>query len=367
MSDSPGPWDIIDNSYAKKKIQDEQLRHDPGSDMASEDSPKAQKASKSKGKDPSKKSSKKRRHEEQQAAEQQAPIDLSPSKRQRTDDESGIISSSRSAADAQPEDKTAGGLYTPSDAELEQQSPFFQQTTSFYLPLAPVAHRFPLQGLCAEHISPLLLTYYPPLKGVLLSYSNPRLSSSPHNVPSASSASRAPAGEPLAMAKSIDEYAASFVWLTADFTVLRPVPGACIQGHVSLQNESYLGLVCWNFFNAGIDRKRLPKDWQWVGDSTSTTAARREGSSADWMRRGKPTADSEQGGYFVDGQGNKVTGMLSFRVKDYESAPSTDKERGFLSIEGTLLNDDDDKKVDAEERAKAKGKAKGRRIPSSQR
>lgn len=79
------------------------------------------------------------------------------------------------------------------------------------------------------------------------------------------------------------------------------------------------------------------------------------------MRGDKSRAGNSEG-YFVDGQGNKVEGMLRFRVKDYESAPSTDRERGFLSIEGSLLNDDEDKKVDAEDKAKAKSKGKGRRL-----
>lgn len=320
--------------------------------MAPAETPKKQKSQKSK--DSTKKSSKKRTHEEQEAT---SIVETSPSsKRQRTEE---AVAAPTNAVAAQAGESEGNGQYTPSDADLEQQSPFVQQTTSFYLPLSPVAHRFPLQGLCAEHLSPLLLTYYPPLKGVILSYSNPRLSSTPHNVPAISSTDDSPDAAPLAMAKSIDEYAVSFVWLTADFTVLRPAPGACIEGHVSLQNESYLGLVCWNFFNAGIDRRRLPKDWQWVGESGASS--RKGGASSDWMRGGKAGAESSEG-YFVDGQGKKIEGMLRFKVKDYESAPSTDRERGFLSIEGTLLNQDEDKKVDAEDRAKAKGKGKGRRL-----
>lgn len=78
------------------------------------------------------------------------------------------------------------------------------------------------------------------------------------------------------------------------------------------------------------------------------------------MRGGK--ARNESDGYFVDTQGQRVEGTLRFRVKDYESAPSTDRERGFLSIEGSLLTDAEDMKVDAEEKAKAKGKGKGRRL-----
>lgn len=58
------------------------------------------------------------------------------------------------------------------------ESPFRLRTASLYLAVSPIALIKPLEGLCAEHLSPLLLTYYPPLGGVILAYSNPRLSES---------------------------------------------------------------------------------------------------------------------------------------------------------------------------------------------
>ena len=48
-------------------------------------------------------------------------------------------------------------------------------------------------------------------------------------------------------------------------------------------------------------------------------------------------------GYFVDGEGNKIEGTVKFRVKDIES--SHDRERGFLSIEGTMLGEAAEKEV----------------------
>ncbi|KAL1302658.1 hypothetical protein AAFC00_003025 [Neodothiora populina] len=357
-----------------------------------ETTPKAAtKSSKSKDSSSSKKSSKKRSREEQQllkkedvvveAQEQeeaQQAIPSSPSKRQRLDNDNDVDMD----VDPTPSAPVESGAYMPTDEDIEKKSPFLQQTTSLYLALSPVAHRFPLQGLCAEHLSPLLLTYYPPLNGVLLSYSNPRLTCTPHDPAIfSSSAAAAPAkkssskkatpsaDEPatLPMAKSIAEYAPSYIWLTADFVLLRPTKGSCIEGHISLQNESYLGLVCYNFFNAGIPRARLPRDWTWVSLSSSSAAAASKkdntisGASADWMRgKSKHSAEDEQDGHFVDAEGNEIKGSLRFRVKDFESAPSTERERGFLSIEGTLLDDVEDAKVDAEEKVKARGKGKGR-------
>ncbi|PBP25479.1 RNA polymerase Rpb7-like domain-containing protein [Diplocarpon rosae] len=105
-------------------------------------------------------------------------------------------------------------------------SPFHLQTSSLYLPLAPVSQKFPLEGICAEHLSPLLLTYYPPFKG----------------------------------------------------------------------NEGHLGLVCWNLFNASIERKRLPSNWEW-----RDVADAREGHEGD----GETYAE-EGAGYYVDGEATSL-------------------------------------------------------------
>ncbi|KAG9735711.1 hypothetical protein KCU73_g10440, partial [Aureobasidium melanogenum] len=60
-------------------------------------------------------------------------------------------------------------IASPAADDATSTSPFVKQTSSFYLPLSPIYHAFPVDGLCAEHISPLLLTYHPPLRGVILS------------------------------------------------------------------------------------------------------------------------------------------------------------------------------------------------------
>ncbi len=85
------------------------------------------------------------------------------------------------------------------DFENARRSPFHIQTSSIYLPLAPISQRQPLEGMCAEHLSPLILTYYPPLGGVILSYSNVRISEQPFDDD----------GDHILL-QCIDEYAAFF-------------------------------------------------------------------------------------------------------------------------------------------------------------
>lgn len=125
---------------------------------------------------------------------------------------------------------------------------------------------------------------------------------------------------------------------------------------MNLQNEGHLGVVCWNLFNASIERKRLPRDWVWRDVSELENRDGEEGRNEGYAEDGQ--------GCWVDGRGKKVEGMIKFRVKEIES--SHDRERGFLSIEGTMLDDDDEQELTQAEREgrsgeKAKDKA-GRRL-----
>ena len=43
-------------------------------------------------------------------------------------------------------------------------------------------------------------------------------------------------------------------------------------------------------------------------------------------------------GHFVDGIGKKVEGLLEFRVKGVETSKNSDRDNGFLGIEGTMLD-----------------------------
>ena len=225
-------------------------------------------------------------------------------------------------------------------------SSFHQQTSSLYLPLSPISQAQPLQGLCAEHLSPLILTYYPPFHGIILSYSNARLSSSPTATPQTEDV----------LARSIDEYAANFIWVTADFLLFKPETGNVLEGWINLQNEGNVGLVCLNFFNASIERNRLPKEWNWV---TGGARAPQKSNKGDLDAGGLGTQSKQEEprsnglsdieGYFEDGSGNPVGGLIRFRVKDIETPRSASRENGFLSIEGTMLNEELEKQLQEQE------------------
>ncbi|EOD48048.1 putative dna-dependent rna polymerase i subunit a43 protein [Neofusicoccum parvum UCRNP2] len=275
-----------------------------------------QKAHKHKKDKSDKKKSKKRQREDEQPLPAAVP---SSTKKLRTADTTST-----------PQKKSAAVTVDDSNA-----SPFYLRTASLYLPLAAIGQAYALEAICAEHLSPLLLTYYPPLKGVVLSYHNPRLSEGPGGVSS---------GDRV-LARSVNEFAASFVWATADFVLLRPRKGMWVDGNVNLQTESHLGLVCWNLFSASIDRRRLPDDWTWVEAGDAAAAETEDDAELEDAAVAATTAQ----GHFVDAQGKRVGGVISFRIRDFETSPRTQSDRGFITIEGSLLPEDKEKELDEQE------------------
>jgi DNA-directed RNA polymerase I subunit RPA43 len=254
-------------------------------------------------------------------------------KKRKRDKEDGHKSKSKKLKS----DKTASQI-SPVQEDQAKPSPFHIQTSSLHLPLAPISQAAPLEGLCAEHISPLILRYFPPFGGVILCYKNPRLSSEAFGDDG-----------PATLLQCVDEGAATWGWVTAEFLLFKPDRGAWLEGYVNLQNAGHIGVVCWNLFNANIKQNSLPESWKWVGIEDQSEEA------------GERYAEDGQG-YYVDGDGKKVEGMVQFRVREIES--SHDRETGFLSIEGTMLDDEAEKRLLRREREKPKSSREtaGRRL-----
>ncbi|MCJ1409022.1 hypothetical protein MMC19_003099 [Ptychographa xylographoides] len=290
--------------------------------------------------------------------------DAKSKRKRQTREDSQLIEHSPNKKFRTSRSHNASGTVVVLDSDLEsvEYSSFHLQTYSLYLPLSPICQLYPLEGLCAEHLSPLILNYYPPFQGVILSYSDVRLSEEPESNLTEGNHIRV-------LAKSIDEYAVSFVWVTATFLLFKPQKQRWIEGWINLQSESHLGLVCWNLFNASIERKRLPQDWKWVpGESNSTSMAKLKLSQGDLPMEGNLNGDtseqitnSSQGGegYFEDSSGAKLEGSIRFRVKDVETSSSIDKEKSFLSIEGTLLNLEEEVVLIDDEKTLSQDRPKG--------
>ncbi|EGS19709.1 DNA-dependent RNA polymerase I subunit a43-like protein [Thermochaetoides thermophila DSM 1495] len=267
----------------------------------------------------------------------------------------------------------------PSDSDF----PFYTQTISLYVPFFPAGFDKPLTNIAAQHLDPLLNHYSPILRGVLLSYSNLNLSDRPVRA----STIHPPTDQTPALLHSINEYAVGFGWLTFDAHLFVPARGKWMEGVVQLQNEGHIGVVCWNKFNASIEAKRLPKGWRWV-DLAKGNANPKPEPPAEEQPQDSSKSDSSDAldgeelqvieqmhttGYWVTAQGKRVSGKLRFRIKNFDVGLAGDY--GYLSIEGTCLDDAEEQALAAQEREmerqrRAKQQARGgllrpmsRRVP----
>jgi DNA-directed RNA polymerase I subunit RPA43 len=287
-------------------------------------------------------------------------------------------------------------------------SPFRLVTSTLYLPLSPISisPTHAQASLVTEHLAPLLLTYYPPFKGIVLAYSNASISSTPPapgQVNTGDDSSDIP--KPLTLALTANEYGVLYLYLTATFLVFSPQKGQILEGWVNVQSEGFLGAIAYNLFSVGIERKRVPKSWKWTppgaddddtaSDSGSSKSRKKGYVSAtsgdeddsgnnkndklefnpekelftplpkavtrkpiptdNTLENGQDDEDDEDDpnatGYFQSVSGHRVRGTIRFRVRDVDVIPGADPDRGFLSIEGTMLTPEEEARLDEQERS----------------
>jgi DNA-directed RNA polymerase I subunit RPA43 len=91
----------------------------------------------------------------------------------------------------------------------------------------------------------------------------------------------------------------------------------------------------------------LPADWSWYSKETGK------------VKKGWDGRLSDEGGWWVNGEGEKVEGGLDVRIRDFDGRmDGKGKGKGFLRIEGSLLSEE-------EEKAKARKSAKGKQKTTS--
>lgn len=260
------------------------------------------------------------------------------SKKRKHDQIEGPPSDEASLKRQKPSENASQESQHP-DETAPSSSPFYAQAASLYVPIPPIALQYASRGLCSELLSALILKYYPPLRGVVVAYSSFQISEDPD----------VPNEEGSALAQSVDEYAVSFIWVTAEFLVFRPRKGDRIAGWVSLQNEGHVGLICWNLFNARIARKHLSTSWVWIAPTArqlkwkaqlKSNGASNNANSQQSLTNSTQSRDGslEYQGHYEDEDGTRISGTLDFTVDDVEASSSTDRERGYLVLEGKIVH-----------------------------
>jgi DNA-directed RNA polymerase I subunit RPA43 len=304
---------------------------------------------------------------------------------------------------------TVSTLQPTPPSESIENSPFYTTRVSLYVPCPAISLNTTLPSLISTHLTPLLLTYYAPLNGILLSITDASISSAAANSP----------GQPLLLpplpplpnqpqlALCADEAGVSFTWLTVTATTFNPAPNSTLSGYINVASEGFIGLILYNYFQVGIPKTRIPRGWKWTApggpaDSGSGTSSSKKQSKKGRIRDAESEESSQQNGsttaipdsqtdathhdtdanhdadstatilqntgYWTRTDGSIVSDSspLSFRVVDCEIVPSSTRgnaDKSALQIEGTLLDEEEENRIVEEERAKferAQDKAHGR-------
>lgn len=234
-----------------------------------------------------------------------------------------------------------------------KEYPFFSQTFSQRIPVWPAAFDEPITKISREYLDPMLNRYSPKFRGVLLAYKNVNLSEAPRRA----DPEDPPTDETPVVLESVECYAPPFAWLTADLHLFVPSRGAWMEGVINLQSEGHIGVVCFDKFNASISRRSLPRGWAWVDQPEEEVVVEEEpAAEEDPFVEGEGGKKAEEAvpqlrssGYWLDHNGDKVTGKIYFRIKNFSSGSTGDYT--YLSLQGTMLDDEAERESVAEEKA----------------
>ncbi|KAJ9616540.1 hypothetical protein H2200_000259 [Cladophialophora chaetospira] len=262
--------------------------------------------------------------------------------------------------------------------DSEAQSSFYSTRLSLYVSIPAISLENGTSSLLATHLAPLLLTYFPPAQGIVLGFSDPVVSAKPNvgmNLPLLPPQDGDIETQADIFAETADEFGVCWTWLKATFLVFRPQRGDELHGWTNVTSEGFVGLVSYNYFQAAVGQTRIPGDWKWNGP-TREQAQRNRKKGRKGRLRDEDGGDSIQengtqetettlvetsssqiplghdGGYFVDGDGAKIKSTLKFRVLDTEVVPAYEKGKWSLQIDGTLLDEEAERRIVEEERAK---------------
>ncbi len=235
---------------------------------------------------------------------------------------------------------------------------FHVERISQYVSLSPSSLATPLPAVCAVVLSPLLLSWFPPARGVVLAYEDVELSSTPPKPQTASQlqaklhsqSNDEPAPTEPLLLRHVDEYMAPFLWVTASFVIWRPQRNAHLTAVVTHQSKTHITLQYLNVFPVSILREHLPSDWTWYS------------KEAGKMKKGWDGRLADDGGWWLDGGRNKVKGSMQLRVRIRDFDGKMDgKARGkaFIRIEGSLLSVEEEKEKLTQKSGKGKEREKG--------
>ena len=273
--------------------------------------------------------------------------------------------------------RESGREYPFSTDFLESTDPscFYSTRLSLHVSIPAVSLSTAQTSILSMHLAPLLLTYYPPANGIVVAFSDPVLSARPDfgvclpvKAPIDGTIPKTLPKE--IMSRTADEFGACWVWLTVTFLVFRPAGGDKLHGWTNVKSQGFVGLLSYNFFQTAIGKDRIPEKWTWHGSAGEPEKRKRrkgrlrDGDAGDWNSQSSTIVEeeasrdtsypgthlSEGAGIFVDETGAQVPDAFEFRVVDTDMVP--EKDKWALHIDGSLLDEEAERKLLEEERTK---------------
>ncbi|UNI21232.1 hypothetical protein JDV02_007241 [Purpureocillium takamizusanense] len=290
-----------------------------------------------------KKKKKSKKHADEPAAEPLTTANAAP-----TDIDTMDIDQPQASSVSQ-----SSNIYQPPDMPANPRFPFFSQTVSLYEPLYPQGWAQPVTNSKYQHLQHLQNKYVPALRGVLLDYKNVAIGPEPGRDGAATD------DDTPTTVLSQREFAVGFGWITADVELFVPSRGAWMEGSINLQTEGHIGVVCFGRFNASVEARRLPPSWRWVSNESVEAHGFEETASVITADDHGVVRQVHSTGFWVDGQGERVTGKVRFRIRNFDAG--TSGETSYLSLEGTMLDRESEKKLVKEE-ARAAQMRKEKRV-----
>lgn len=182
-------------------------------------------------------------------------------------------------------------------------------STTLYVSLAPVHLQNPISGIKQQHLDPLIMTYFPKGKGVVVAYSNIKFleDNNDENEDDDESSHR--------LAKIDGSSPFTFMWISVDFLCWCPQVGDVLEGDVYMQTPSHIGLLINDTFNASIKKYNIPTSWAFKSNQVDEVSSE----------------DKKTFGHWLDENETKIEGKLQFTVKTIYTTGRV------VSVEGTLI------------------------------
>ncbi|KAJ9099424.1 hypothetical protein QFC19_006036 [Naganishia cerealis] len=189
---------------------------------------------------------------------------------------------------------------------------FKKFTTELYVSLAPCFINDPINGIKAQHLDPLVMTYFPKAKGVVIAYSNLKLS--PENKTTDTD------DNPIYVSTVSNSSPFTYLWVTVDLLIWQPNAGDIIEGYSYMQTASHIGLLVHDTFNATIKKFNIPAEWRFVPSQVD-----------EYAESEQDTGKFKSFGYWVDENDVKIEGKIKFTVKSVHASGRV------VSLAGTLI------------------------------